>query len=208
MNQKVELVVLVADKDMDLALQEILKRHQAVGMRPVEFQVWPHPEHDPGCLRTGHEFLRPFAGRCAHALVIFDRDGCGRQGLAHETLEEQVEQRLRESGWDDRAAAICIDPELEAWLWSGSSEVASALGWHDRSAELRSWLMRQGLWTPKLPKPQDPKRAVREAIRQVQKPWSAQIHQHLASRVSFRNCADPAFGKLLLSLRRWFPPRG
>jgi hypothetical protein len=63
-----------------------------------------------------HDFLRPFVRSYARALVVFDREGCGQEQRPRDELEQIVEQHLARNGWDDHAAAIAIDPELENWV--------------------------------------------------------------------------------------------
>jgi hypothetical protein len=108
-----DLVVLVPDKSIEAAILGILSRPEALGIRSVESKVFVHPDRDPGCLLRAHEFLRSMTARFAYGLVLFDRDGCGREGQDREALEEEVTRKLAAAGWDDRAAVIVIDPELE-----------------------------------------------------------------------------------------------
>ena len=54
-------VILAADKDQEFALKGLLARPEALNIRPVEAQVWVHPEHDPACARHGTEFLSGLA---------------------------------------------------------------------------------------------------------------------------------------------------
>ncbi len=120
-------------------------------------------------------------------------------------LEREVEARLLSSGWADRAAAVCLDPELECWVWSDSPEVTVALGWASRQPDLRSWLAARGLWEAGTLKPADPKKAVVEALYEVRKPRSSAVYRQLAERVSLQRCSDPAFLRLCQVLRTWFP---
>ncbi len=62
------LVILVADSNMDRALQGLLQRPQSLGMRPVRADIFVHPAHDPGVLTSAHEFLRPFVRQYDYAL--------------------------------------------------------------------------------------------------------------------------------------------
>ncbi|MBX6377978.1 MAG: hypothetical protein IRY95_05445 [Clostridia bacterium] len=156
-------------------------------------------------MRQAAEFLRPLRGRFAHALVLFDHHGCGREHEPAETLEIDVETRLRDSGWGEYGTAICVDPELEAWVWADSPQVAAALGWGSRAEELRPWLESRGLWRPGEAKPSDPKRAVEAALWLAHVPRSSAVYERLAERVAFRHCTDRAFRKLTDVLRRWFP---
>jgi hypothetical protein len=111
-----DLVVLVADADMEQAMRGFLSRTAALGIRTPAWDPFPHPMHDGGCRAGAHEFLRSFSRRYRYALVMFDREGCGADHQSRVDLEAEVEQRLEAAGWPDRAAAVVIDPELEVWL--------------------------------------------------------------------------------------------
>ncbi|HYN20863.1 MAG TPA: hypothetical protein VE078_07885, partial [Thermoanaerobaculia bacterium] len=170
----------------------------------ITYDVYVHPERDPGCLLRGHDFLRPFNLRYSHALVVFDRDGCGQEAKARADLELQVEGLLSRAGWDDRAAAVVIDPELEVWVWNASPHVENALGWDAGTTALKEWLKQKG-WLPEGDlKPTHPKKAVEEALRVARKPRSSSLFHQLAQRVSTDRCVDPAFLKLRSVLSRWF----
>ena len=124
-----DLIVLVADKDMEQAILAILSRPKSLVMRQISFQVLvDSTEHDPGCFHRSHELLRSQQARFSHALVVFDLHGCGQESQSREQLETTVEGRLGSSGWT-HAACICIDPELENWVWIDSPHVANRLGW-------------------------------------------------------------------------------
>lgn len=200
-----DLVVLVADKSMESAMDSILNRPESLEIRPIVWQVYVHPERDPGCLLRSAQFLSSQPLRFAYALVLFDRKGCGRDDQEPSELERVVEDALHRAGWNTRASAICLDPELECWVWSDSPEVATALGWAARQPALRPWLHAQGLWEPGTPKPADPKAAMLATLRETRTPRSASIYGRLAQKVSFRRCSDRAFLRLRRFLRGWFP---
>lgn len=200
-----DLIILAADKDMEFALKGVISQTHSLRIHPIKYHSYSHPEHDPGCLLRGHEFLRSFVGQYKHALVVLDRDGCGRDTCEREILERELEERLSVSGWEDNAAAIVIQPELEVWVWSDSPEVEHALGWNGKNPGLRDWLHKKGLWTDKSKKPPDPKKAVELALREMRKPRSSSIYKNLAQKVSFKRCEDPAFEKLCKKLTEWFP---
>lgn len=202
-----DLILLVADKNIEYTVRGLLTRPKALGVRAITFDVLPHPERDPGCLLRAPEFLQSFEGKYRHALVLLDLEGSGRGTEPRAVLEEDLEARLSKA-WDMRAAAVVMAPELEAWLWSDSPHVEEVLGWHGRKPGLRSWLRDQGFLTGPEPKPGRPKEAVEEALRVARKPRSSALYRQLAERVSFRRCTDPAFGKFLQVLRQWFPVRG
>lgn len=199
-----DLVVLVADRHTEATISGLLSRRQALAIRAVTFDLFVHPERDPGCLRKSRVFLQAQSNNYAYALVVFDRDGCGRENDARVELEQQVERELEEGGWAGRASVIVIDPELEVWVWSQSPEVDRALGWSLRKPDLRTWLQSRKLLPERRQKPSDPKEALEEALRHVRKPPSAAIFAQLAGQVSTQRCTDGAFVKLRDTLQAWF----
>jgi hypothetical protein len=94
---------------------------------------------------------------------------------------------------------------LEVWVWSDSSHVDTYLGWREQQPKLRDWLQQSGWLAAGQSKPARPKEAVEAALRKCRKPRSSAIYFELARHVSFQRCADPAFHKLLATLRSWFP---
>ena len=199
-----DLVVLVADADMEAALRGLLSRPEALGVRPLKYDVFRHPGRDPGCRAEAHVFLRQFRDQYDHALVVFDHHGSGREPADPTTLQEDLVRRLS-ADWQDRAAALVITPELEIWVWSDSPQVDQSLGWSGRMPNLRSWLVEQGLWDEGNAKPNDPKRALAEALHEVRKPRSPSIFDALARTVSVNRCRDAAFLLLRSLLRAWVP---
>mgnify|MGYP001561673201 CR=1 FL=1 len=200
-----DLVVLVADKNMEFAIKGLLSRSQSFGINPLTYDIHVHIERDPGCFLKGHDFMRPFQRSHCYALIIFDRQGCGREQMSRLLLEQEVEGRLDQSGWKDKkAAAIAIDPELENWVWSSSPHVDTVLGWKDRSPTLREWLARKNLFLETAAKPLNPKLAMEEALQAVGKPRSSSLYLQLTQRVSLEGCTDSAFLKFRQCLSSWF----
>ena len=171
----------------------------------MTFVIHTHSGKDPGCYGKAHEFLRASHKRYAHAIVIFDREGCGKESQTRETLEAEVEERLARNGWRGRARVVVLEPELESWVWSDSPHVPKALGWPRTPPDLRSWLVQRGLLEENRVKPARPKEAMEAVLRHVRKPPSSKIFQTLAENVSLACCVDPAFGKLRTTLHEWFP---
>ncbi len=191
---------------MEAAIGGVLERHQALGIRRIDYAIRVHTENDPGCCLRAHELLRPFCRRYSKALVVFDREGSGKEGLPRTTIEEEVEQSLATSGWsDDRARVIVIDPELEAWVWSDSPKVDDSLGWTARKPDVRESLRQHDFSIADNGKPERPKEAMEAALRSVRKARSSAIYAELAAQVSLRRCVDPAFNKLKTTLQEWFP---
>jgi len=93
------------------------------------------------------------------------------------------------AGWRERAAAIVVDPEIDAWVWSDSPRVEAVLGWTGRDPDLRSWLRDHELLDPSSPKPGRPKEAVEKALQLVRKPRSSALYRQLAREVGLARCA-------------------
>lgn len=199
-----DLVVLAADVSIEAALQGILGRPKAIGMRRVTYDTRAHPRRDPGCRLQAHEFLSPLRSLYRHALVVFDREG---SGSTEPTLgmEDRLRGLLYANGWESRSDVLVIDPELEVWVWSDSPRVDEALHWARGRPPLRAWLRSRGYWPMGQAKPTAPKAAVLAALREVGIPPSSSIYLRLATSVSVERCSDPAFGRLRSRLRAWFP---
>lgn len=203
------LVVLVPDADIEQSVKGLLTRTDSLKIAPVDFEVTRHVNRDSGCRASATSHLRPYLGRCRYALVVFDRHGCGSPRSRRE-IQQDVEHDLAHNGWNKRAKAVVIDPEIEAWVWSDSAEAAQVMGWGSDFRALRAWLASQALWPLDRPKPQDPKRAMRKAMEKAGAKGKARrspskFHD-LATTVDFGGCKDPAFVELTGTLRAWFPP--
>ena len=201
-----DLLVLVADLDMEQAVKGLLARPESLEMAPVKFEVRRHPRRDSGCRTGAVEYLRAFLRSYRRALVLFDLDGSGSDRSREETQRE-VEEVLSRSGWNGRARTIAIEPELEAWVWSGSNKVPEVLGWRREYAELRRWLCGQGLWPEESPKPPNPKKAMERTMRESRSRITSRKFFELANEVSLRRCRDPSFNDFKRTLRTWFPPK-
>ncbi len=200
-----DLVVLAADRDMEQALRGILSRPQAIGIRPVTFDIFAHPEHDGACARRGVSFLVNFLRTHDFGLLVFDHEGSGREGTDRRELQRALDAQFAGSGWARRARTIVVSPELEAWVWSPSPHVDDVMGWKGRRPGLREWLVEHGLLEKGQVKPRRPKEALHAALRRVGVARSASLYRMLAERVSLRTCVDPTFLSLRNTLQEWFP---
>ena len=200
-----DLAIVVADKSMGEAIQGILTRPEAVGMRRINSPtVVVHPNHDPGVWKSGHELLSVYERDHAHGLMLLDHAWEGNPHKEPLALAEEIEDKCRPA-WGDRARCIVITPELEVWAWARSPHVARTLKWESDRA-LRGWLRAQGFVEEGETKPQDPKRAYEAALREKRARKSAALFRELAEKVAFGSCEDTAFRTLLGLLRTWFPP--
>ena len=206
---KKDLVVLVPDLDTENAIRGLLARNESFGIRPLreysDYEFQRATNHDNGCRSAAEVLLAPALNRFKKALVIFDREGCGRDSAPRETIESDVQHRLETAGWKNRCAVIVIDPELESWVWSLSPLVSQIIGWGNDREPLRNWMTKQGWIRFGSVKPDRPKEALKAVLNEVPRPWSARLFMNLAQRVSLRGCVDPSFGKLRTVLCQWFP---
>jgi len=204
MSVRRDLVVVVADKDIEQTVRGLLSRPKALGIRQVAFDLLSHPGHDPGCYTSAHALITHYAGTHEKALVIFDLAWDGAPSREAGKLEADVCARLAPA-WGERCACVVIEPEIEAWVFSDSPNVDDALGWTGRKPDLREWLRQRGHLAAGATKPMDPKAAFEAALRAARERSSSSIFEKLASTVSVNRCIDPSFGRLLTVLRAWFP---
>ena len=153
------LVILAADKDIEHALKGLFTRPEALGIRPIEWDIWVDPQHDPACALRGVDFLSTFSGRYDYGLLIFDHVGSGREGIQPHELQESLNEDFARSPWGERARTIVLSPELEAWVWSDSPHVGGVAGWRNHQPRLRRWLTEQGWLQEGEVKPKRPKEA-------------------------------------------------
>ena len=185
-------------------MDSLLARPAALGVRVVSCQSFVHERRDPGVYSEAQTFLRERLSDYRFALAVCDRDGSGQEARPREEIERKIEENLAANGWEERAAAVVIDPELESWVWGDWRASRRALNWPP-SHNLREWLITQGLLESGGPKPLDPKAALKSALRFVDQGWSSSLHQQIASEARIHGCTDPAFLKLRSVLQSWFP---
>lgn len=205
MNRK-NLIALVADRAMRGVMEQVLRRPESLGIRPIDSMVTSEDRHDPACAMEGVELLGEYAREFDHAILMFDHEGSGRERESPEEIEASLDAEFLRSAWGARARTIVVAPELEVWLWGGSPHVDNAIGWRGRPRSLRRWLAEEGWWPEDAVKPPRPKEAFRAATREARTTVDFRIMQEIASRASYRRCSDRAFLRLGDTLRTWFPP--
>lgn len=201
-----DLIVLVADKNMQFAMQGGLGRPDSLEIRRITFDFRQHPGRDGGTRSNGAQVLALEKARCSHALLVLDHEGSGAGGLDALELEARLDEQLK-STWGDRAKAIVIAPELDIWMWGSDNKLAEILKW-PRQESIRDWLRDRGFDFLNHGKPQRPKEALEAVFRVCKQPRSSAAYQQIAAGISLSRCEDPAFLRLRDSLRRWFPMDG
>jgi hypothetical protein len=197
-----DLVILVADMDMEETVKGLLSRPRALGLQTgIAFDVFKHPRHDPGVFHEADKFLRPLQGQYRYAVVMLDREGCGQESQSAEAIEGSVQGRLDGVGWEGRSAVIVLDPELEVWVFSSSPHVVKVIAGGDMKL-YREVLRAHGALNTG--KPARPKEAVEEMLRRKGIGRSSGLYRCLAERVSLKGCNDRAFQRFREVLRGWF----
>ncbi len=199
-----DLIVLVADKNMEFLMQGLLPRIPKVeGLKEFSFDVLVHPYRDSGVFNDAADFLRPVNPNYNYAVVILDHQGSGREHLEREEIEMAIAEKLNKTGWRNRNSVICICPELENWIWVNEVRMQETIFWENETG-LYKWLHENNWKEPDQHKPAQPKEAFEAAIRASNTPRSSSLYRSIASQASYRNCQDPAFQKMLSHLIAWF----
>ncbi len=197
-----DLLLLVADKNMEFAVAGVLRRYEALGIRSVDFEVKVHAERDGGVRTTGAEILTRYAGSFQLSLMMLDLEGSGSKCIDAVELETELDRKL-ELIWGDRAKSIVIEPEVDIWLWGSDTALQNVLRWSKQIA-IRRWLQNCGFLIDDNGKPIRPKEAFEIVLRECRCPRSSSIYQKITSTISLRNCTDSAFQRLAGKVREWF----
>jgi len=127
-------------------------------------------------------------------------------GPGHDDTRRELQERLDRLTTPGWGSVVVLQPELEIWVFAGSTEVDRALGW--QPGTLTPWLEQQGHLEPGQAKPARPKEAVEAAMDQKRQPRSSSVYRQLSQSVGFTRCNDPAFADLKATLQQWFPLEG
>jgi hypothetical protein len=201
-----DLICLVADRQMEAVIDALLHRPEALNIRGISFEIIRHPQKDPGCYHHYADLLRGYRDFARYGLVLLDRAWQGAPADTGRDLERLLEEKLAGDFGPDWARAVVIDPELEVWVFADSPHVPAALGWSGKHPSLRDTLRTTGRWPESEPKPLDPKGAVEFALTSSHKPRSSSIYRAIASKVTLAKCPDRAFTRFKALLHDWFPP--
>ena len=204
MTRRRDLYVLVADDEQRRVLEMLLaRRWRALGIRRVDAKIEKHPLHDAGVFEEAPAFLKLASQEFSRAIAVLDAEfGREPQATAAE-LKRRLEARIEPSPWEQPPLVVVIHPELEAWVWSDSPEVARIL---DMShAQMQEAGSKHNLWEAGSAKPRRPKELLELIVRQTKErgPTPSEFIA-LAESVGLDRCSDPAFCELRDTLREWF----
>jgi hypothetical protein len=210
-----KLAILVPDGAYPQVLGAFLEtRRPSLGIGPVDYEFIPDVLRDSSA--NAIELLRPFLRSCTHALVIRDLHGSGWEDRGLEALERMLVAGLLDSGWaEGRAAAIVVEPEIEAWLRFDSTHLRELIRERARrnrdstalffQTEINAAIDQNGGLNP-LGKPANPKEVFEHLLETFGVQRSNAIYGKLAGSESLRGCVVPSFNRLLHLLQGWFPP--
>jgi len=200
-----DLIVAVADSYQEKVIEALLPRMPLVsGTTAFSYDIIQNIGKDSGSYNDSHELLRPYFNDYKYSLVIFDYEGCGAENnKKREEIEAEVESLLSRNGWSDRTSVIVISPELENWMWINNPNVQDAIGW-EKQETLYEWAIGKNYIQEGGSKPHRPKEVLEEALRISSTPKSSAVYKKIAATVSYKNCQDPAFHKLIAMLQQWF----
>jgi hypothetical protein len=198
-----DLFILVADKNAEYALKGALARHQALGIRPIQFEIRTHVGRDGGARKSGAEVLALQRNQYRHGLLVLDFEGCGTDLQNAALLEAELDSKLTAKWANAAAKAIVIEPELDIWVWGSDNAIEAAIDW-PAGKKIRDWLREQGFAFDANEKPIRPKEALEAALSIPKQPRSSALYQHIASSISLARCSDEAFIRLRTKLREWF----
>ncbi len=200
-----DLVVLVADKNMQFALRGALSRPASLGTRAIDHEFRTHIGRDGGVRTSGAEVLAREHRRFSHAMLLLDHEGCGVEMNETAAEVEAVLDAQMQAQWGPRGKAIVIAPELDVWIWGADNALQQALDW-PLPGSIRDWLRGRGFDFDVHGKPLRPKEALEAMVPVHRQPRSSALYERITRRISLRNCHDAAFVRLRLTLSAWFPP--
>lgn len=208
-----DIIFLVADGEMEETVKGFFTNpayENRLQCRKFEFDpiadLKTHPGKDPGVLADAHNVLKLYLDLHEYAVVMLDfQFNKNHETTTVELLRDEIAQNMLSVGWpQERFHVMVIDPELEVLMWQEDTRgIEQAIDYRWEQGSLRNWLKDHGLWEDGLSKPPDPKSAL-DRIRSANPGRSrthSQIFRRVSSKVSFRNCQDPAFRGLWQQLQ-------
>lgn len=198
-----DLLLLVPDKNTQFALKGALARHEALGIRPIEFDFLVHSGRDGGVRSSGATLAALKRNQFKHLLMIFDHEGSGAESKPASELIHDLEKQL-DRHWGTNAHVIVIEPEVDVWMWGSDNVLSQLLKWNDFTS-IREWLQAKGYEMDGNDKPLRPKEALEEVLMRLKEPRSSSLYEKIAQRLSLPRCKDPAFVRMHKILQNWFP---
>jgi len=198
-----DILLLVADKNMKYALQGVMSRPRAIGIREFSIDIRVHTLRDAGVRVSGVQALSLMKSMATHSLMVLDFEGSGASGSALE-LETQLRMELqKQSNWGKQGDVVVIEPELDIWIWGADNRLCELLEWREKGS-IRDWLQRKGFGFLESGKPVRPKEAFECVLRQCNQPRSSDLYGEIAKKMGLKRCRDLSFQRLKGILLQWF----
>lgn len=130
--------MLTADADAEALLRSVLRRHEALQIRPIVFDVRRFPGRDSGMVKQGPEVARVLVNKSEYSRVLltWDHHGSGWESRSPQQAVSLIQGRLDGVTWARRSSAVVFVPELEEWLWYSPRSIAHHLGVTDHEFEV------------------------------------------------------------------------
>lgn len=207
-----DLFIQAADMDAKMFLDSILGKHEALGIRPIQFDIATHPLHDSGMMQSGTDLSRLRKGYYEKIILIWDHEGSGRE-YHHQPqdVEQEVRDKLDAITWSGKNEALALVPELETWLWQCLPAIARQYGIDAHTLDtLVEKASAQLGKTREAAIHEKPKELFEVLVKKyIRRTISPKDFQMIGLYAGVRNLeASDSFIKLLTTLRSWFPSEG
>ena len=205
-----DLLVFVADADIEAFMRAVLARPEALGIGTASFEIRRHQRHDSGMVSDGPELTRVGKGDFGKVLLILDHHGSGREHRQTAAqLAADIANRMDGVTWAGNHAVAVLEPELEQWVWH--CEAAMVTHFKVSQDQLRAWIAafaHRAKQTAAAAKRQQPKELFEDIVKgQLKRTISPRDFEHIGRRASVPGLlACPSFAVIAETLRAWFPP--
>lgn len=205
-----DLLIYVADADALAFMRSILNKPQALGTRPINFDIERHPLRDAGMVQSGAELARMKKGRYHKALLMWDHHGSGRDHKqSPDQVADNIQEKLNSFTWSDNSAVTVLVPELEQWLWHCENAVAAHC--NVTTVQLDQWIAERG---EKLGRSvdelrqQQPKELFEHVMRdRLKRTISPRDFEEIGKRAGINGLLScDSFRSVVETLGVWFPP--
>ncbi|MEO5339040.1 MAG: hypothetical protein H7837_00785 [Magnetococcus sp. MYC-9] len=185
-----DLFVWTADADAQAVMQQVLSRHQAMGIRAITFKVDRYSGRDSGMIKDGPELTRFQKNTFKRLVLLLDHHGSGREKESVETIHHQLSARLDRVTWQGNHLAVMAVPELEEWLWYSEDAMLKCLS--ISKEEMKDW---NGAYAHK----------TGQSVEQLRKEQPKELFEHLVLRKKRRKptLADFECIASSASLKQW-----
>ncbi len=207
-----DVVFLLADNEMKSCFEGFFSRehyHQSLRCRRFDYELFQDPlSKDSELFYNAHTLLANHFHSHSRAIIVLDWQW-NESDKTRVEIEQYIEKNMLSAGWlHERFEVICIEPEVDIWLFQDNDNFLNQFRYFNGPRALRKRLATDGKWAAGHPKPAEPKEAIEHALFLGQSRSRSVLYKRVCSKVSVRSCQDAAFNKLMTTLQRWFPQEG